>query len=53
VSGTGAVAQRLSTLATEMGLAGNVPALLILSALLSGGAVAVTMLNRQLRGRRG
>ena len=53
VAGVGAVAQRLSTLATEMGLAGNVPALLILCALLSGGAVAVTMLNRQLRGRRG
>ena len=53
VSGAGAVAQRLSTLATEMGLAGSVPALLILCALLSGGAVAVTMLNRQLRGRRG
>lgn len=53
VSGAGAVAQRLSTLATQMGLAGNVPALLIVCALLSGGAVAVTMLNRQLRGRRG
>ncbi len=53
VSGAGTVAQRLSTLATEMGLAGSVPALLILCALLSGGAVAVTLLNRQLRGRRG
>jgi len=49
----GGVGQRLSTLATEMGLAGSVPALLLIAALLSGAAVAVTVANRQLRGRRG
>ena len=53
VAAGGGVGQTLSTLATEMGLAGSVPALILLAALLSGAAVAVTMLKRQLRGRRG
>lgn len=46
-------AKRLATLAQEIGVAGAVPAVLLLAALGLGGAVALTLVTRQVRAGRG